>query len=83
MDLVAPPYVESSQTSDRTWVPCIGRQILNHWTVREVPFDVILKQIKALKAHNSEQSRAVAGRHSKGMLRKQGFLAVGAEGSRK
>ena len=83
MDLVAPPYVESSQTSDRTWVPCTSRQILDHWTIREVPFDVILRQIKALKAHNSKNSTAVAGRHSKGMLRKQGFLAVGAEGSSK
>ena len=28
--------VESSQTRDRTWVPCIGRQILYQWTTREV-----------------------------------------------
>ena len=27
----------SSQTRDQTRVPCIGRQILNHWTIREVP----------------------------------------------
>ena len=26
-----------SQTRDQTHVPCIGRQILNHWTTREVP----------------------------------------------
>ena len=26
----------SSQTRDRTRVPCIGRQILNHCTTREV-----------------------------------------------
>ena len=30
MDLVAPWHVGSSQTRDRTHVPCIGRQILNH-----------------------------------------------------
>ena len=35
MGLVAPWHVESSQTRDRTHVPCIGRQILNHWTSRE------------------------------------------------
>ena len=29
--------VGSSQTRDRTLVPCIGRQILKHWTTREVP----------------------------------------------
>ena len=34
--LVAPQHVESSQTRDRTHVSCIGRQILNHWTFREV-----------------------------------------------
>ena len=26
-----------SLTRDGTHVPCIGRQILNHWTTREVP----------------------------------------------
>ena len=30
-------HVGSSQTMDRTCVPCIGRQILNHWTTREAP----------------------------------------------
>ena len=27
----------SSLTRDQTWVSCIGRQILNHWTTKEVP----------------------------------------------
>ena len=27
----------SSPIRDQTHVPCIGRQILNHWTTREVP----------------------------------------------
>ena len=35
--LVAPWHVGSSQTRDRAHVPCIGRQILNHCTTREVP----------------------------------------------
>ena len=34
--LVAPQHVGSSQTRDQTCVPCTGRQILNHWTTREV-----------------------------------------------
>ena len=34
--LVAPRHVKSSWTRNRTRVPCIGRQILNHWTIREV-----------------------------------------------
>ena len=32
MGLVAPGHVGSSQTWGRTRVPCLGRQILNHWT---------------------------------------------------
>ena len=35
MSLVTPQHVESSKTRNRTHVPCIGRQILNHWTTRE------------------------------------------------
>ena len=34
--LIAPRYVGYSPTRDWTDVPCIGRQILNHWTTREV-----------------------------------------------
>ena len=35
--LVAAWPVESSWTRDRTCVPSVGRQILNHWTTGEVP----------------------------------------------
>ena len=34
--LAAPWHEGPSQTRDWTCVPCIGRQILNHWTTREV-----------------------------------------------
>ena len=37
MDLVALWHVGSSWIRYRTHVPCIGRQILNHWTTRKVP----------------------------------------------
>ena len=37
MGSVAPWHVGSSQTRDWTRVCCIGRQILNHCTTREVP----------------------------------------------
>ena len=36
-DLVALQYVGSSWTRDPNCAPCVGRQILNHWTTREVP----------------------------------------------
>ena len=31
-------HVGSSQTRAQTLVPCKGRQILNHWTTRKVPY---------------------------------------------
>ena len=34
--LVGLQHVESSRSRDRTHVPCVGRQILNHCTTREV-----------------------------------------------
>ena len=40
--LVALKHVEYSRTRDRTYVPCTGRQILNHWATREVPLHSIL-----------------------------------------
>ena len=36
MGLVAQQHVESSGTRDWTHVPCVSRQILNHWTTGEV-----------------------------------------------
>ena len=42
LGLIAPWYVESSWTRDRTCVPCIGTQVLNHWTVRKVPSQALL-----------------------------------------
>ena len=37
MGLVALQYVEFSWTRDLTHVPCISRQILNHWTTGKIP----------------------------------------------
>ena len=37
MGWVAPRYVKSSWTRDQTHASCIGRQILNLWTTRDVP----------------------------------------------
>ena len=37
-------HVGSSPTRDQTLVPCIARQILNHWTTREAPTLVIIKR---------------------------------------
>ena len=39
--LAAPRHVGSSWTRDRTRVPCIGRQILNHCATREVQQHVL------------------------------------------
>ena len=43
MGLVALQHVRSSWIRDQTCVPCTGRQILNHWTTREVPLCLFLK----------------------------------------
>ena len=37
-----PVCVQPSLTEDGTHVPCIGRQILNHWTRREILLEPIL-----------------------------------------
>ena len=48
----------SSQTRDWTYVPCIGSQILNHWTTREVPKPVtlLLTKLKPWANHVSSMS---------------------------
>ena len=35
MSLVALQHVKSSRIRDKNHVPCVGRQILNHWTSKE------------------------------------------------
>ena len=35
--LVAPWHVVFSQTRHQIYVPCTDKQILNHWTTKEVP----------------------------------------------
>ena len=37
MGLLAPRHVLSSQARDRTRVPCVARQIPNHWETGEAP----------------------------------------------
>ena len=44
MGLAAPWHVGSSSTRDRTRVPCIGRQILNHCATGEVPARDFLRE---------------------------------------
>ena len=42
----------SSPTRDQTQVPCIARQILNHWVIREVPHIHILKLLSPIQNIN-------------------------------
>ena len=53
--LAAPRHVGSSRTRDRTCVPCIGRQILNHCTTREV-LTLIIKHSKNILGHKPRVS---------------------------
>ena len=51
MGLVALWHVESSWTRDQTCVPCIGRQIFNHWTTREVQTHSFICSFSSLFFH--------------------------------
>ena len=71
MGLVIPQHVESSQTRDQTHVPCTGRQIINHWTAREVHAvflkgrgDLKLGSPAGLRGEASKASMSVLFRHS-------------------
>ena len=39
-------HVEFSRTRDGTHVSCKGRQILNHWTIREACIPLILRALR-------------------------------------
>ena len=43
--LVALWHVKSSQTRDQTYVPCICRWILNHWTTGKVLYYEFYRQV--------------------------------------
>ena len=43
--VITSQHVESSQIKDGTCVLCIGRQILNHWTTREVLSDILISSL--------------------------------------
>ena len=70
-------HVGSSPTRDRSRVPCIGRQILNHCATREVPqtgFKNLLKMLKMFglgKQQCSKQKIVVINKEYKGTFRKK------------
>ena len=45
LGLVVPQHVGSSRTRDRTYVPCIGRQILNYWITSKILNIVFLRSV--------------------------------------
>ena len=49
LEWVALWHMGSSWTRYQTHVPCIGRQILNHWTTREVPYDSLKQVVTPMK----------------------------------
>ena len=50
-------HVGSSRTRDPTRVPCIGRQIPNHWTTRRVPEDY--KQLFVILLKSSSHPKII------------------------
>ena len=55
MGLVAPRHMGSSWTRDRTRVPCIGRQILNHCATRKVLQDFLKLEVIFQVFFNGQQ----------------------------
>ena len=53
--LVAPQHVGSSQTRDRTCVPCIGRRILNHCATREVLHILFLRELPEVESEEERE----------------------------
>ena len=51
----------SSQTRDQTCVPCIGREILNHWTTKEVPGSYFKGVMCQLSHEGQDLARRGAG----------------------
>ena len=43
--------MESSWTRDRISVPCIGKQVLDHWTTREIPSLLLKLAPKCIQSH--------------------------------
>ena len=43
--LAAPQHMESPWSRDQTHVPCIGRQILIHWSTKEFQFCLMNAQV--------------------------------------
>ena len=41
----------SSPTRDRTRIPCTGRRSLNHWTARELPRCIFLKEGRIMSSY--------------------------------
>ena len=46
----------SSWFRDKTWITCIGRQILYHWVTREPPYKEYTKEIHIEKTRRSLQT---------------------------
>ena len=73
MGLVALRHVGYSQTRDRTHVPCIGRQIPNHCTTREVHRDNIYYELfqRAEFGKTCGVTKSITSQHNKTPLIKQ------------
>ena len=68
--LVAPQRAGSFRTRDRTGVPRVAKQILNHWTTREGRLSILNITYVYLSIPNSQSipSSHPPGLHFKGIL---------------
>ena len=51
----------SSPTRDGTHIPCIGRQILNHWTTKEVLSSILSRKEQLASDSDGKESACNAG----------------------
>ena len=63
LGLVAPRHVESSRIKNGTHVPCTGKQILTHWTTREVQLLSILDISPVSKMGGAQPNDTEGGRY--------------------
>ena len=62
LGLAASWHVSSSQTRERTCVPCLGRGILNHWTTREIQPLLLSHQVWEREKHLWPDLQGIRGK---------------------
>ena len=82
MGPVVPQHVESSWIRDQTHVPWTGRRILNHWTSRERPAQLLKENGKKKKKKKENELRVAGFLEENEALQRPGCCRNSEEGPR-